>query len=114
MSLWRCASESKRQRVEQPTREDTAAYQPAEQAGTEPKLLRRIVTHQCREDEGHEEREHCHDTEVSRHLRPCATSNASSTTSMLSSPATMRNALPYSKVCAITRPAPAPIAFATK
>ena len=61
-----------------------------------PSLLGQILAHQCGEGDRHEHREQRHQSQVRRHLRPCAMSKASSTTSMFSRPATIMNALPYS------------------
>src|SRR5688572_16829355 len=102
---------SERQRVEQPADQNAPAHQAAEHAKAESKLLGGFVAHQHGKDNRDEEGEHDHGCQVT-HLRPSATSNASSTTSMLSRPATIRKALPYSNDWAITRPAPRPAALA--
>ena len=64
----------------------------------EPQLLADVILRNQREDERHEEREQHHQEEVTVHgyFRPRAMSYASTTTSMLSRPATIRKALPYS------------------
>ena len=61
----------------------------------EPMLARLVASQRCKHDRD-EQREERHQCEMTGHLRPCAISNASRTTSMLSRPATIMNALPYS------------------
>src|SRR5678816_1743964 len=101
-------------RVQQPADQDAGTDEPAKQARAERDLLFGIVSREHRKHHGDEEREDDHETEVTRHLRPLAMSNTSSTTSMLSSPAAMMNVLPYSYVIATTSPLPAPISLAMK
>src|SRR5262245_61126319 len=85
-----------REEVQDPAERDPANDECPEQLRTEAELLLRLVAHQRREDDRHEQREQNHQADMGRHLRPCVISNASSTTSMFSRPETMRNALPYS------------------
>ena len=59
-------------------------------------LLARIVPHQRRKHDGHEEREEREQQEVTGHLRPIAMSKASRTTRKFKRPATIRKVLPYS------------------
>ena len=61
-----------------------------------PNLLARIVPHQRRKHDGHEEREEGQQQEVTGHLRPIAISKASRITRKFKSPATIRKVLPYS------------------
>src|SRR5262245_22302464 len=82
--------------VENPAERDSADHERGQQLRAETELLLRIVTHQRRKDDGHEQCEQHHQADMGRHLRPCVMSNASSTTSMFSSPATIRKAFPYS------------------
>src|SRR5690242_3783115 len=91
------SGELEREEIKDPAEGNATDHERREQLRTEPQLLFRVVTHQRPEDDGDEERKSDHQAGVRRvHLRPCVTSNASSTTSMLSRPATIRNALPYS------------------
>src|ERR1044071_2999798 len=91
------SGELEREEIENPTQRNATDDERREQLRTEPQLLSRVVTHQRPEDDGDEESERDHQAGVRGvHFRPCVTSNASSTTSMLSRPATIRKALPYS------------------
>src|SRR5215510_6427435 len=83
-------------RIQQPADDDAGADEPREQTGAKHQLLFWLVPHQRRKHRRHKKSEDDHQAEVTGHFRPLLMSNASSTTSMLRSPATMTNALPYS------------------
>src|SRR5262245_8574785 len=87
---------SQRQRIHQPPEDDGCRDEPAEHDGAGAELRARIVAQQHRKDERHEEREEHQQREVAGHFLPFAMSNASSTTSELRSPATIRNVFPAS------------------
>ena len=87
---------SNREGIQEPAENEPRGNEPAEEARAESQLFAGIVAHQRRERDGNEEREQQEQSEVGGHLRPCAMSYASSTTSMFNSPATMMNAFPYS------------------
>lgn len=87
---------SNRQGIQEPAENQSCGDEPAEEPGAEAQLLTGIVAHQRRERDGDEQREQEEQAEMSGHLRPWATSYASSTTSVFNSPATITNALPYS------------------
>ncbi len=87
---------SQRQRIEQPPDEDARADESCEEPPAELQLLTRLIAHERRKHDRHEQREDHHQSEVAGHLRPLAMSNASRTTSMLSSPATITKVFPYS------------------
>src|SRR6185295_5082189 len=86
-----------RERIHQPAEHEGRREEPAEHQAAEPELIARIVFGDDGEDERDEKREDGEKRQVAlHHLRPMAMSKASMTTSRLSSPATIRNALPYS------------------
>src|SRR5436190_21196039 len=87
----------KREEIENPTERNAADHKRGEQLRAKSELFLRLVAHQRAEDDRDEQREDDHQPDVrGAHLRPCAMSKASSTTSMFIRPETMRKALPYS------------------
>src|SRR5262245_35407382 len=88
---------SAKEYVHHPAEAVGSENQPTENAGGETPLRARVTAQQRAEDGGDAGREQNHHPEVCRHadLRPRAKSTASSTTSELRMPATMRNVLPY-------------------
>src|SRR4051812_24458209 len=87
---------SERERIHEPAERGGRQHEAAEHQPAQPRLFAGIVFGDHREDERHEKREQRHEEQVALHFRPFATSYASMTTSRLSRPATIRNALPYS------------------
>ena len=86
-----------RDRVHQPSQNERRNDEAAKQHRAQPKLLAGVIFRKNREHQRHEERENREQQDVAlHHLRPMATSYASMTTRRFSSPATMRNAFPYS------------------
>ena len=83
--------------ITQPSR-TALTTKPPNTIAAELELAARVVPEQHGKDERDEEREHDEQEQVAGHayLRPSAMSQASMTTSRLSSPATIRKALPYS------------------
>src|SRR4249920_3159637 len=87
---------SEREGVHEPAEHGGRQHEAAEHHPAQPRLVAGIVFGDHRENERHKEREQRHEEQVALHFRPFATSYASMTTSRLSRPATIRNALPYS------------------
>lgn len=93
---WFVALLLERKWIEEPADQQAGANEPGEEAPAEEQLIPGLVAQEGGEHYRDERREQRHQAEVRGHFRPSATSHASRTTSMFSSPATMAKALPYS------------------